>query len=179
MDLLEVKIYPDPCLRVKTKPVEEFDSDLKEIISAMSELMYKSQGIGLAATQAGVGIKAFVMDVGGGLCVFINPEIVEVSGKKTRLEEGCLSLPGITAGIMRPENIKVRAYDENGKMFTKIYQGLAAKAVQHEMDHLNGKLIIDHINPVKRFLAVKELSSRKQDPSHRDCEVVCRVGKRN
>jgi peptide deformylase len=179
MDLLEVKIYPDPCLRVKTNPVEEFDSDLRDMLSAMSELMYASQGVGLAATQAGVGIKAFVMDIGEGLSVFVNPEIVEASGKKTRLEEGCLSLPGITAGVMRPESVKVRACDENGKMFTKIYHDLAAKAVQHEMDHLNGKLIIDHINPIKRFLAVRELSSRKQDLLHRDCEVVCGVGKRN
>ncbi|MFA6636123.1 MAG: peptide deformylase [Candidatus Omnitrophota bacterium] len=179
MNFLEVKIYPDPCLRVKTRPVEEFDSDLREILSAMSKLMYKSQGIGLAATQAGVGIKAFIMDVGEGLCVFVNPEIVEISGKKTRLEEGCLSLPGITAGIVRPEKVKVRAFDENGKMFTRIYQDLAAKAVQHEMDHLNGKLIIDRINPFKRFLAVRELSLRKQDPSHRDCEVACSVRNRN
>lgn len=179
MNPLQLKTYPDPCLRVKTKRVEVFDRDLKELLEAMAVSMYESQGIGLAAPQVGVGVRVFVMDTGEGLSVFVNPEIMEFSPRKTRLIEGCLSLPGISVSVPRPDKIKVRACDENGKMFTKSYDSLAAKAIQHEMDHLNGKLIIDHLNPVKHFLAVRELSSKKRKIKDGKCEVVCRVGKKN
>jgi len=179
MDVLEVKTYPDPCLRAVTGRVEKFDSDLKALLAEMEELMYDSQGIGLAATQVGVGLRAFVMDVGEGLSVFVNPEIIGSSGRKTRLEEGCLSLPGLTVNVARFDEIKVRATDGDGKMFTRDYDGLAAKAVQHELDHLNGKIIIDYLDPVRPFLAFRKLSSKKRDPGGGRCEVVCRVGKKN
>ena len=179
MELPELKTYPNPCLRVKTKKVENFDRDLKDLLAAMAEEMYESGGIGLAATQIGVGVSVFVMDVGEGLSVFVNSEIKEFSTKKTRLEEGCLSLPGILVGVARPETIKVKAFDGDGKMFTKKYEGLEAKAVQHEMDHLKGKLIIDYLNPVKYFFATKELSSKTRICGDKKCEVVCRVGKKN
>jgi peptide deformylase len=177
MDVLELKAYPDPCLRVQTKRVDVFDSDLKDLLSLMSDEMYKSGGIGLAATQVGVGLSVFVIDVGDGIQMFVNPEIIEASAKKTRLEEGCLSLPGITVGVRRPEKVKVRAYNGDGKMFTRAYDGIAAKAVQHEMDHLKGKLIIDHLNPVKYFFATRELSAKVKGKTGGKCEVVCRVGK--
>lgn len=179
MDIPELKIYPNPCLRVKTKRVEHFDRDLKDLLNVMSGIMYDSHGIGLAATQVGVGLSVFVMDVGEGLCAFVNPEIIELSSRKTRLEEGCLSLPGITVSVARPEKIKVKAFDENGKMFIRNFDGISAKAVQHEVDHLKGRLIIDQLNPVRYFLATRELLSTNRRPKEGKCEVVCRVGKTN
>lgn len=179
MNLLEVKTYPEPCLRVKTERVNEFDDDLKGLVSEMARTMYLSQGIGLAAPQVGVGLRVFVMDTGSGLGVFVNPEIITRSAGKTRLEEGCLSLPGITVGVSRPEKIKVRAFDERGGMFVKNLSDLEAKAVQHEMDHLDGRLIIDYLDPVRHFLSVRELSSNKKKDRGSKCQVVCRVGKEN
>lgn len=179
MEAPDLKTYPNPCLRVKTKKVEFFDQDLKDLSLAMSEVMYESGGIGLAAPQIGVGLSVFVMDIGEGLSCFVNPEILESSSKKTRLEEGCLSIPGITVSVARPDKIKVRAYDENGKVFLGDYEGLAAKAVQHEMDHLRGKIIIDYLDPVRYFFVTRELMSYKNPRKESKCEVVCRVGKRN
>ena len=175
MQMPEIKTYPNPCLRVKTKRIEVFDGDLKDLVEKMSEKMYDSQGIGLAAPQAGVGLSVFVLDAGEGLSVFVNPEEIETSNKKTRLEEGCLSLPGVTVNVARPEKVKVRAYDADGKMFTRNYEGLEAKAVQHEMDHLEGKMIIDYLNPVKYFLVTRGLSSKGRVNGDRKCEVRCRA----
>ena len=175
MGTLEVKTYPDPCLRVKTRPVEMFDDDLSEIVRSMAELMYVSQGIGLAATQVGLGISLLVMDVEDGLVSMVNPVILERSHKKSGMEEGCLSLPGITVNVSRPETVKVRAQDVRGKFFMKTYEGLEAKVVQHEMDHLRGRLLIDYLDPVRRFLSVRKLSSSRREQDVKTCEVTCNV----
>jgi len=145
---MELKIYPDPCLKIKTKIVENFDDDLKKTLKLMTDFMYMHRGIGLAATQVGLGISAFVMDTGESLQVFVNPVITDKSQKKTRLEEGCLSLPGISVNVLRPEKITIRAQDSDGEFFVKNFEGLEAKASQHEMDHLEGKLIINYLNPI-------------------------------
>ncbi len=179
MNRLDIKTYPDPCLRIKTQPVESFDSDLKDTLRAMRDMMYLHQGIGLAATQVGLGLSVFVMDCGEGPVSFINPEIVETSGRKTKMGEGCLSIPGITVTVSRPEKVKVRAQDETGSFFIKSYDSLAAKVVQHENDHLTGRLIIDHLDPVRHFLARRRLLSIKNKRSEDGCEVVCGVGKRD
>ena len=160
---LELKTYPEPCLRIKTKRVEKFDPELKDILKEMSDIMYSSNGIGLAATQVGLGLDIVIMDIGEGLKVFINPEVAESSKRNTMLEEGCLSLPGVTVEVPRPDQVKVRALDERGDAFINIYDGLMAKVVQHEMDHLLGKLIIDYLNPVRRFLAKRKLARLKRD----------------
>lgn len=176
---MEIKTYPDPCLRIKTQPVERFDSDLKDTLKAMRDMMYMHQGIGLAATQVGLGLSVFVMDCGEGPVSFVNPEIVETSGKKTKMGEGCLSVTGITVTVSRPERVKIRAQDETGSFFIKSYDSLAAKVVQHENDHLTGRLIIDYLDPVRNFLARRTLSSQKNKGSGGGCEVVCGVGKRD
>lgn len=164
MNTLELKTHPDQCLRIKTKPVERFDSELESIVRAMADTMYLNQGIGLAATQVGVGLDLMIIDTGEGLTVFINPEIVERSSKKAKMEEGCLSLPGVTVNVARSERIKVRAQDIRGEAFLKTFDGLMAKVIQHEIDHLNGKLLIDYLNPVLRLFADRKLSRQKNGP---------------
>ena len=178
--MLDLKTYPDPCLRIKTKPVEEFTEALKETLRTMVDIMYTSQGIGLAATQVGLGLSVLAIDTGEGLKYFINPVILEKSKERSRMEEGCLSLPGITVSISRPERIKVRAQDEEGEFCIKTFDGLMAKAIQHEADHLEGKLIIDYLDPIRRFIASRKLLRIKQgEAAEKTCEVVCHVGKRH
>jgi len=159
---LELKTYPDPCLRIKTKPVDEFDDSLKDVLRAMADVMYVNQGIGLAATQVGLGLNVLVVDVGDGLVNFINPVIMEKSRESSSMEEGCLSLPGITVNVSRPEEVKVRAQNEHGEFFMKKFDGLVSKAVQHEIDHLQGKLLIDYLNPIRYLFSVKKLKAEKK-----------------
>jgi peptide deformylase len=170
---LEVKIYPDTSLRVETQKVERFDSELKDILRAMADTMYLSEGVGLAATQVGLDRQVFVMDTGEGLLNMVNPERVSVSKKKSVLEEGCLSLPGVTVKISRPVEVRIKAQDGNGDFFVRDFSGLAAKAVQHEMDHLKGKLIIDRLGPIGRFLAARKIERGSKEPVKKTCEVVC------
>ncbi|MBD3425941.1 MAG: peptide deformylase [Candidatus Omnitrophica bacterium] len=179
MEQLELKTYPDPCLRIKTKPVEQFDKDLDKILRVMADIMYVNQGIGLAAPQVGLGLSIFVMDTGSGLVNFINPQIIEVSDHKTSMEEGCLSLPGVLVNVSRPANVKVRAQDARGEFFIKRLDALEAKAVQHEIDHLAGKLIIDYLDPVRHFIAKFKLSTHKRKQHIKTCEVICHVGKKD
>jgi peptide deformylase len=179
MSVLQLRTYPDPCLRVKTKPVEIFDQDLRDILKAMADMMYLNKGIGLAAPQVGLGIEVVVVDIGEGLINFVNPVILERSRKMSGMEEGCLSLPGVTVTVKRPEEVKVRAQDDRGEFFMKKFTGLAATAVQHEIDHLNGKLIIDHLDPVRHFIASRKLRMRNPVDTGKTCEVICHVGKRD
>ncbi|MFH1411171.1 MAG: peptide deformylase [Candidatus Omnitrophota bacterium] len=171
MAQLELKTYPDPCLRIRTKPVESFTPDIDITLKAMADLMYLSQGVGLAATQVGLGISLIVIDAGDGLVKLVNPEIVDRSGEKTVMEEGCLSLPGENVNIKRARVVDVRAQDENGNFFVRRFEALGAKAVQHEMDHINGKLITDYLDPLRRFIAGRRLCSKKN--TKKSCEVVC------
>ncbi|MFH1837672.1 MAG: peptide deformylase [Candidatus Omnitrophota bacterium] len=168
---LTLKTYPDPCLRIRTKPVEQFSAEIGDILRDMTDLMYISQGIGLAATQVGVGLNLLVVDAGEGLIKLTNPEILDRSKEKSQFEEGCLSLPGVTVNIKRSKTIKIRAWDENGEIFIKKLEGLTATAIQHEMDHLNGKLIIDYLDPIRRFIVGRKLSLKRY--SKKTCEVVC------
>ncbi len=179
MGPLEVKTYPDPCLRIRTTAVEEFNRDIENTLKSMTDVMYANQGIGLAATQAGLGLSIFVIDTGEGLINFVNPEILERSKKKSGMEEGCLSLPGVTVRVSRPGEVKVRARDGKGEFFIKKFTGLAARAIQHEFDHLQGKLIIDYLDPVRYFFAARKLSGIKRARAAKACEVVCDVGKTN
>ncbi|MDP8299513.1 MAG: peptide deformylase [Candidatus Tantalella remota] len=176
---LEIKTYPDPCLKIRTKPVEKFDNDFKELLRSMADMMYVGQGIGLAAPQVGLGLDFFVMDPGDGLLNVVNSEIVEVSKKRDRMEEGCLSLPGVTVSVARPAEVKIRAQDENGDYFIKKFEGLAAKVVQHEMDHLEGRLLIDYLDPIRRFIASRKLMKHRNNSVEKDCEVTCHVGKKD
>ncbi len=159
MAILDILHYPDTRLRTKAAPVEHVDDKLKQLIDDMFETMYDAPGIGLAATQVNVHKQLVVIDISKSkdepLC-FINPELIELNGEKIS-EEGCLSVPEYFADIKRAESIKVRALDCTGKEFELETDGLLALCIQHEIDHLNGKLFVDYLSPLKQQRVKKKM----------------------
>ena len=157
--------YPDKRLREPTQLVTKFDAELDKLIEDMAETMYAAPGVGLAAPQIGVPLKLFIIDVATGddepsdLRVFINPEIVGKVGEVCS-EEGCLSFPGIHEEIMRAERVKVRALDAKGAPFELEAEGLLAIAIQHENDHLEGRLMVDHLSMLRRRLVHRSMMKR-------------------
>jgi peptide deformylase len=154
MSVLEIKKYPDKILKKKTLPVSSIDDEIRSLIDNMIETMYAAPGVGLAAPQVGISKRLAVLDISSKdhnfpLIVLINPVILKKEGT-IEFEEGCLSLPDYTAKIERAENIAVNALDRNGKPFEIEAGGLLAIAIQHEIDHLDGILLIDRISPIKR-----------------------------
>ncbi len=152
MALLNILRYPDARLHKQAAPVTVFDDGLRKLVADMAETMYAAPGIGLAATQVDVHKQVIVVDVSerrDSLVVLVNPEIVEAIGESD-IEEGCLSVPGIYELVPRAERVKVRAYDQNGKAFTLDVQGLLAVCIQHEMDHLQGKVFIEYLSQLKQ-----------------------------
>src|SRR5690349_24945996 len=152
MPSLNILRYPDARLHKMAAPVTVFDESLKKLVADMAETMYAAPGIGLAATQVDVHKQVIVVDVSerrDSLVVLVNPEIVEATGESD-IEEGCLSLPGIYELVPRAERVKVRAYDQNGNAFTLEAQGLLAVCIQHEMDHLEGKVFVEHLSQLKQ-----------------------------
>jgi peptide deformylase len=163
--MLEILEFPDPRLRTVAKPVDSFDQELGNLIDEMFETMYDANGIGLAATQVNQHIRMLVLDVSEDRDepkAYINCEIIERDGEQV-CEEGCLSVPGVYAKVKRADRIRVRAQDRNGDHFEEDAEGLHAVCLQHEMDHLEGKLFVDYLSPLKRSLVRKKLEkSRKQ-----------------
>ena len=166
MSIMKIFTFPEPVLREKALPVTEFDAELKRLIKDMFETMYDAPGVGLAANQVGVLKQLFVLDVeyrvegdeesnrklqNQSPLVFINPEIVETS-KKIPFKEGCLSVPGFSEEVERFEKLSLKYQDESGKHLEIKAEGLLAVAIQHEMDHLAGRLFIDRLSPAKRQL---------------------------
>jgi peptide deformylase len=152
MAVLNILRYPDGRLHKVAAPVTVFDEGLKKLVADMTETMYSAPGIGLAATQVDVHKQVIVVDVSerrDSLVVLVNPEIVEAVGVSD-IEEGCLSLPSIYELVPRAERVKVRAYDQNGHAFTLEAQGLLAVCIQHEMDHLKGKVFIEYLSQLKQ-----------------------------
>ncbi len=154
---LEIKKYPSEVLRKSSKSLGMVTGEDRKLLEGMVKTMYDNQGVGLAAPQIGISKRAAVVDVGGGPIKFINPEIIKKEGSDI-VEEGCLSIPGASVKVKRAKKIKVRYMDENGKTLTIVAEGLLARAIQHEIDHLNGRLIIDYLNPIKRFFTKRNLS---------------------
>ncbi|MDB5776830.1 MAG: peptide deformylase [Herbaspirillum sp.] len=153
MALLTILRYPDPRLHKVAKPVTAFDARLKKLAADMAETMYDAPGIGLAASQVDVHEQLLVLDVSDTskeLRVFINPEILWASEEKQIYDEGCLSVPGVYDGVERPARVKVRAFDTDGKPFEVEAEGLLAVCIQHEMDHLKGKIFVEYLSPLKR-----------------------------
>lgn len=144
MALRNIRKYGDDVLRKKCREIDEIDDRLLTLIEDMKETMYDADGVGLAAPQVGILKRLFVIDIGEGPLVFINPEIIETSGSQTD-EEGCLSLPGETKEVMRPNYVKARALNEKGEEFEIEAEELLARAILHEYDHLNGTLFIDRV----------------------------------
>ncbi|MCL7745202.1 peptide deformylase [Guyparkeria hydrothermalis] len=152
MSLRDILIYPDERLREIARPVDSFEPALAELVDDMFETMYQERGIGLAATQIDEHRRLFVADVSedrSGALAFVNPEILAREGT-VESEEGCLSIPGINETIARAERIRVRAQDAKGKTFEQDLEGLLAICFQHELDHLEGRLFIDYLSPLKQ-----------------------------
>jgi peptide deformylase len=152
---LSVIHYPHPTLRHVSKPLKRVDAELRGWIAEMFELMYKFEGVGLAANQVDLPYRVFIANVEGdpnatdAECVFINPVIIRGSGQAER-EEGCLSIPGVYAPVNRKEKVTVQAYNLAGEEVSGDFEGLFARIVQHEIDHLDGRLFIDRIEPLRR-----------------------------
>ncbi len=152
MALLPILRFPDPRLHRKATPVDLVDDSVRRLIADMAETMYEAPGIGLAATQVDVHKRIIVIDVSedkSKLLAFINPEILERSREQV-CEEGCLSVPGIYEKVSRCERVRVRALDPQGKSFTLEAEGLLAVCVQHEIDHLEGKVFVEHLSQLKQ-----------------------------
>jgi peptide deformylase len=167
MATLEILKYPDPRLREVALPVAEVTDELRQLAQDMAETMYAANGCGLAATQVGRTERIFVIDIAGedepsDLKVFINAEIEETHGVQT-WEEGCLSFPGASEEIRRAERVKVRALNEHGAAFELEATGLMAIAIQHENDHLDGVLMIDKLNALKRRLVSRQVTRAVQE----------------
>lgn len=162
--MLQILEFPDPRLRTVAKPVEVFDAALSQLVDDMFETMYEANGIGLAATQVDIHQRLLVIDVSEGRDephVYINPELLETEGSET-CEEGCLSVPGIYAEVSRAEKVRVRAQDRNGETFERDLDGMHAICLQHEMDHLKGKLFVDYLSPLKRNMVRKKLEKQRR-----------------
>jgi peptide deformylase len=165
MAILEILEYPDSRLRTIAKPVKSFNQELSRLIDDMFETMYDAPGIGLAATQVDKHIQLIVIDISeesNDPMVFINPEISVLEGELEKMQEGCLSVPGFYEDVERIEHVLIKALDRTGKPFELEATGLLAVCMQHEMDHLNGKLFVDYISALKRNRIKKKL-----EKSHR------------
>jgi peptide deformylase len=162
---MEIVLFPDPVLRKATQPVEEFDDELRRLVREMKEAMVCLQGVGLAAPQVGISRRLLVLSVEGKLedaRALINPRI-RTSGERRSAQEGCLSFPGIYAEIVRPDRVLVEAFDEHGKPQVFEASGWLSRIIQHEYDHLEGRLFIDRMSPADRIRIRKELKSLKAD----------------
>ncbi|NLL37923.1 MAG: peptide deformylase [Fretibacterium sp.] len=156
---LEVRVFPDPVLKRPTEPVRVFDAELVQLVERMRRTMYKHDGAGLAAPQVGLSLKLAVVDCGGCFYVLINPKLLAQEGEQVG-EEGCLSFPGIFAPVQRPQRVKVEAQDEYGISHVYEAEDFLARAFLHEMDHLDGKLFIEHLSPLKRGMIRKKMLKR-------------------
>ncbi len=175
MALLEILEFPDERLRKKALPVAEVDRTIQQLVDDMLETMYEAPGVGLAATQVNVQKRIIVIDVSEDkdqpLCL-INPEILDKAGSEES-EEGCLSVPGIFEKVQRAEKVKVRALDRQGKPFEIDADGLLAVCIQHEIDHLDGKLFVDYLSPLKRQRIKKKLlKSQRQNKDRSPARAV-------
>jgi len=166
MAVLEILEFPDPRLRTEAKPVTDVTDDTRALIDNMLETMYAAPGIGLAATQVNVHQRVLVMDVSDDKSkplVFINPEITVLDPDLGEYDEGCLSVPGFYETVSRPQSIAVAALGRDGKPFHLQLDGLAAICLQHEVDHLNGKLFVDYLSVLKRQRIRKKLEKDQRE----------------
>jgi len=164
MALLPILRYPDPRLHKVAKPVQQVDDRIRQLVRDMAETMYDAPGVGLAATQVDVHERVVVIDVseqGDDLLVLINPEITWKSTEQQTYEEGCLSVPGIYDQVCRAARVRVRALDAQGQPFEREAEGLLAVCIQHELDHLDGKVFVEYLLPLKQGRIKTKL--RKQD----------------
>ena len=160
MAVLEILEFPDPRLRTRAKPLAAVTDDTRNLIDDMFETMYAAPGIGLAATQVNVHDRLLVIDISEDRSqpqVFINPQVTVIDPELGEYDEGCLSVPGFYETVNRPRKVQVTALDRDGKSFTRELEGLLAICLQHEIDHLDGKLFVDYLSPLKRTRIRKKL----------------------
>jgi len=166
MAILDILHFPDPRLRNMAKPVAQVDDSIRRLVDDMLETMYEAPGIGLAATQVNVAKRVVVIDISEDknepLCL-INPEIVEKDGIE-QMEEGCLSVPGVYELVSRADHVRLRALDRDGNPFEMEADGLLAVCIQHELDHLDGKLFVDYLSSLKRQRIRKKLEKESRQP---------------
>ncbi len=163
MSILDILEFPDPRLRNKAVPVTEVDQNIQKIVDDMFETMYQAKGIGLAATQVNIHQRIIVIDVSeerNQPQVFINPEITILDEEPESYDEGCLSVPGFYESIERPKRVRVEALNKQGEAFIIEPEGVLAVCIQHEVDHLEGKLFVDYISPMKRNRIRKKLEKQ-------------------
>ena len=161
--ILEIVKIGDEVLREKCTPVKEFDSAFKMLTDAMFDELIEADGVGLAAPQIGISQRFFVVDIRDGKrYVFVNPEIVETSIEKGPYEEGCLSIPGVYHDVERPLRVTIQARNAEGKLFNLTADGLLARVIQHEYDHLEGKLFIDHLYPEEKAKTLKAYEKKQK-----------------
>ncbi|MBK6287986.1 MAG: peptide deformylase [Gammaproteobacteria bacterium] len=168
MSILNILEFPDPRLRTIAAPVRQVDASIRQLIDDMFETMYAAPGIGLAATQVNVHKRVVVMDISeddSQPLVFINPKVQVLEGELREYVEGCLSVPGFQEAVMRPENIIVNALDRHGQPFELHPDGLLAVCIQHELDHLNGKLFVDYLSALKRQRIRGKLEKLQRQPA--------------
>ena len=164
MGKLTILEYPNPRLRIKAEPVEVVDDSIRKLVDDMFETMEDAQGIGLAASQVDVHKRIIVMDISekrNEPRVFINPEIEVLEPGSVPYDEGCLSVPGFYESVERPSHVMIRALDANGDAFEEEATGLLAVCIQHEIDHLEGKLFVDYLSPLKRQRIRKKLKKQR------------------
>lgn len=167
MAILDILHFPDPRLRTRAKPVERVNDETRALVADMFETMYQAPGIGLAATQVNVHQRILVIDVSEEKdqpLVLINPEILEKEGVE-EMDEGCLSVPGIYETVQRAERVRVRALDRQGEPFELEADGLLAVCIQHEVDHLDGKLFVDYLSQLKRQRIRKRMEKQQRHPT--------------
>lgn len=166
MALLNVLCYPDPRLHKVAKPVMQVDARIKKIVSDMAETMYEAPGVGLAATQVDIHERIIVIDISDDqneLMVFINPEIIWASAETKSWREGCLSVPEFYDEVERPSEIRVKALDIDGKEFETAADGLLAVCLQHELDHLQGKVFVEYLSILKRTRISQKMKKRAKE----------------
>ncbi|NND82602.1 MAG: peptide deformylase [Gammaproteobacteria bacterium] len=167
MAILDILVYPDPRLRKVAKPVQSVDDNIRQLVRDMLETMYDAEGIGLAATQVDVHKQVIVMDLSetrDNPLVLINPQIVEQDGEQ-EYDEGCLSIPEYYAPVKRAESVKITALNPEGEIFDLQADGLLAVCIQHEMDHLKGKVFVDYLSRLKQDRVRKKLLKRQRAPA--------------
>ena len=170
MAIRNILVYPDKRLREVSKPVTEFDDDLGNLVRDMAETMYDAPGIGLAAIQVEVAKRVVIMDLSESrddLKVFINPEITDLDQGVIEMEEGCLSVPGIYATVERASKVRINAMDVNGNPFETEADEILSVCIQHEVDHLNGKVFVDYLSRLKRDRVRKKLKKEAQPEESR------------
>ena len=171
--------FPDPRLRTRARPVTTFDAALGTLIDDLFETMYAAPGIGLAATQIDVHQRVIVIDTSSdrsGQLALVNPEILAREGEAST-EEGCLSVPGIFDDVKRAAKVKVRAQDRTGAVFERDYEDILAVCIQHEMDHLEGKLFVDYLSDLKRERIRKKLDKERKERKERSAQAVAPAGR--